>query len=209
MSSRHLVPVLLLFLLGQNPLWAACDYNIAGRSENRFVNLQDGTVVDRMTGLQWQRCDLGRAWDTASQRCSTTASNDNIAFNGNWNDALQAVNTMNNSGGFAGRSDWRLPNVKELGSIVMYHCNPVIDTSIFLEPNQKYWSATPSRNRVSSTINVEENNQAVQKLEYRDAAWQVNFVDGADDIVALPINQNGSVRVVRGPVNLSQINGGN
>ncbi len=67
---------------------------------NDFVNNGDGTVTDNATGLMWTRDDNGAAVL--------------------WEDALDYAETSS----FAGYSDWRLPNVKELQSIVDYTRSP-------------------------------------------------------------------------------------
>jgi hypothetical protein len=63
---------------------------------NDLVDRGDGTVTDRGSGLTWQQIDDGtaRTWAEALAYCSTLD--------------------------LAGHTDWRLPNVKELHSIVDY-----------------------------------------------------------------------------------------
>lgn len=60
----------------------------------RFVDNGDGTITDKLTGLMWQRVPL-----------STTR---------NWNDAIDYCSGLE----LAGYTDWRLPNRKELKSLV-------------------------------------------------------------------------------------------
>jgi hypothetical protein len=67
------------------------DYGI-----NNFVDNGDGTVTDLATGLTWMKADSG------------------IALN--WEEALEYAENLE----FAGYDDWRLPNAKELQSIVDY-----------------------------------------------------------------------------------------
>ena len=64
--------------------------------ENEFVDNGDGTITDYGTGLMWTQDDTGEGLD--------------------WEDAL----TYAENSTFAGHSDWRLPNVKELQGIVNY-----------------------------------------------------------------------------------------
>ena len=63
----------------------------------RFTDHGDGTVTDELTGLMWTR-DAGiwtsAIWETAIDNCAGYS--------------------------LAGSSDWRLPNVRELGSLVDY-----------------------------------------------------------------------------------------
>lgn len=68
--------------------------------ENDFVDNGDGTVTDRATGLMWMKNDSGRPV--------------------NWEKALEYAENLE----YAGYNDWRLPNVKELQSIVDYHHAP-------------------------------------------------------------------------------------
>jgi ribonuclease BN (tRNA processing enzyme) len=63
---------------------------------NDFKDNGDGTVTDRATGLTWMKGDSGKAM--------------------NWKDALAYAEKRVH----AGHDDWRLPNVKELQSIVDY-----------------------------------------------------------------------------------------
>jgi hypothetical protein len=108
------------------------DYTINPLS---YTDNSDGTVTDNNTGLMWQQED------------------DNLLYS--WYEAAGIVDETHNPGGatdacgnlsLAGYSDWRLPSVKELKSIVNYNnegLNPAIDTTYF--PNTKnfsYWSST-------------------------------------------------------------------
>ncbi len=72
---------------------------------NSFVDNGDGTITDEASGLMWMQNDTGIAVD--------------------WENALLAAENATD----AGYSDWRLPNVKELQSIVDYSGSfPAIDT---------------------------------------------------------------------------------
>jgi hypothetical protein len=60
---------------------------------------------------------------------------------GTW---IDAVNAENNSAGFAGHNDWRIPNIKELQSIVHYgRSGPAIDPLFSPTAPVTYWSSTP------------------------------------------------------------------
>ncbi|NPD45708.1 DUF1566 domain-containing protein [Lentimicrobium sp. S6] len=84
---------------------------------NEFVDNGDGTISDNATGLMWQQVDDGNSYD--------------------WKDAL-AYATQSE---LAGYTDWRLPNTKELQSIVDYDKTtfPAIDESFFTCTNSDSW----------------------------------------------------------------------
>ncbi|RMF07982.1 MAG: DUF1566 domain-containing protein [Candidatus Neomarinimicrobiota bacterium] len=66
---------------------------------NDYVDNGDGTITDQATGLMWSQMDFGPV---------------------DWPDALALADSVN----LAGYTDWRLPNVKELQSIVDYSYSP-------------------------------------------------------------------------------------
>ncbi len=67
---------------------------------NDFTDNGDGTVTDAATGLMWQGTDSGHGMQ--------------------WEEALAYAESLT----FAGYDDWRLPNAKELQSIVDYTRSP-------------------------------------------------------------------------------------
>ncbi|MEM8961715.1 MAG: DUF1566 domain-containing protein [Acidobacteriota bacterium] len=80
---------------------------------NDFADHGDGTITDRATGLMWSRTDSGMAFD--------------------WSDALAWVAKMN-AASYFGHSDWRLPNAKELQSLVDYDRSPDSTDSPAIDP---------------------------------------------------------------------------
>lgn len=134
-----------------------------------FQVFADGTVVDNTTGLMWMRCTLGQSWMNAT--CTGTAQKMG------W-DKLIDVNNLNKSGGFAGKQDWRLPNINELRSIVEdCRSSPAINTVLFpATPPTKFWTASPY---VSISTN----------------AWLVDFSQGRDNFE--PKTNANYVRLVR------------
>lgn len=85
-------------------------------------------VLDKQTGLIWQRCSLGQTWDGTT--CTGTASD----FT--WADALAKSKAVGN--------DYRLPNIKELSSLTEKACaEPAINVKFFPNtPSSAYWSAS-------------------------------------------------------------------
>ena len=87
-----------------------------GYGGNAFADLGDGTVRDAATGLMWTKADNGSplSWQAALA----------------WAQARNAANHL-------GHADWRLPNAKELHSLVSYanapdyNGKPALDTAYF------------------------------------------------------------------------------
>ena len=95
----------------------------------------DGTVTDPTTGLQWMRCSMGQTWD------GTTCTGTNTSIY-TWDQANALTGTVT----FAGQSDWRVPNIRELQTIVdRSRYDPAVDTATFPEtPWSYFWSASAS-----------------------------------------------------------------
>ncbi len=112
-------------------------------SPGRFIdNPINGTVSDTQTKLMWKKCSEGQDF---SNNCTDIPA---AITTFTWQEALQHVATINANGGFANYTDWRLPNIKELRSIVEQACSdPVIDLAIFPNtPSAEFWSSSPRAN---------------------------------------------------------------
>lgn len=131
--------VVLIGLLSLSPAVWAEQYCVTesqiptSTPTGRFTDHGDDTVTDTQTGLMWAKCQTGFSGAT----CSVGVYQ---AFN--WDDALQSADAST----LAGYADWRLPNVKELSSIVELRCgNPAVNLAVF--PNTQitaFWSSSPS-----------------------------------------------------------------
>jgi hypothetical protein len=81
-------------------------YDVGSGDQDRFIPSPDGTeVTDSTTGLVWRRCVEGMLWSSDAQTCVGNATR----FR--WRELLKHAKA-NRPGG------WRVPNVKELTSIV-------------------------------------------------------------------------------------------
>jgi hypothetical protein len=102
------------------------------KNYNSFkLNNNNITATDISTGLIWQRC-------TAGQNPSSCIGDGISVYN--WNQAIEYCSKLT----LDGRDDWRLPNVNELRSINNFRksIDPLIDTNIFTNNKNVYWSST-------------------------------------------------------------------
>ncbi|WP_282452933.1 DUF1566 domain-containing protein [Pseudomarimonas salicorniae] len=85
------------------------------------------TTTDALTGLEWKTCQQG----LSGSDCTTGAE----AQFTSWSAALQAAGET-----FAGKSDWRLPNITELGSIRDFETEnfATLDQAAFPNSNQGF-----------------------------------------------------------------------
>jgi len=158
------VALLLTALAGTPAVHAAsnCPANNALSTPTSDFTLNgDGTVNHLKTGLMWKQCVEGLSGancDAGGAMVVATALS--------WDAALTSTATP-----FAGYSDWRLPNQKELSTIVETGCeNPSVNETAF--PN------TPSpRFFWSSTTYASDPSQA----------WVVYFSDGYSNAYAKTI----------------------
>jgi hypothetical protein len=147
------------------------------RGEQRslsFVDNHDGTVIETQTGLMWAQCPCGLNGADCSNGIAETMT---------WQDALDYAENAT----LAGYSDWRLPNIKELQSLVDYNIsNPAaINPAYFPNADHTDWSAS--------------------YFAYSQApgrAWYLDFNDGTTGNKFL--TDTSHVRLVRGgyPLNV-------
>jgi hypothetical protein len=86
---------------------------------NEFIDNRNGTVSDRATGLMWMQVDSGqlKAGPQGDGRMD-------------WSQAQAWASQLS----YAGHRDWRLPNAKELQSIVDYRRSPLISGEPAIDP---------------------------------------------------------------------------
>ncbi|MBN1654052.1 MAG: DUF1566 domain-containing protein [Deltaproteobacteria bacterium] len=114
----------------------------------RTFTKKDLVVLDDASSLMWQACSAGQT--------VTNCSGNALQFS--WQDANDYCDTLND---YAGYNDWRLPNVRELLSLIDYtKVDPAVDLIAFPETQSGYyWSSTPIEG-------------------YPDHAWYVDFLYG-------------------------------
>lgn len=112
---------------------------------SQFTFDTKGTATDTKTGLMWQRCPIGTGYSNAGTPANY---NDDLCTNENallsWSDALKAVQTAN-ANLLSGYSDWRLPNLQELRSIIeRRNYDPAMNLVVFPSYNSSsFWTSTP------------------------------------------------------------------
>ena len=155
MNLRHLLLALLLILLTCTRGTAqTCQSETEVPSTtpaSRFLKHGNGTVTDTVSGLMWAQCAEG---------LSGSACTVGEAANFTWEEALiRARDSV-----LAGYTDWRLPNLKELFSMVEERCvDPAINLAVFPNtPASYFWSASPS-------------------ADSSHFAWIVGFMNGGAD----------------------------
>jgi hypothetical protein len=121
-----------LLLWTHPPVWAACNPNIPETTPTSDFILDDvnGIAIHRKTNLTWMRCTLGQNWDWTNKTCSGAPSTYT------WGQALRVADEYS----FAGYSDWRLPNIKELMSIQENRCyDNAVNREVFPAMVVSYW----------------------------------------------------------------------
>jgi len=157
-----------------------------GYGENEFANNGDGTVTDKASGLMWQQQDDG--------------------VGRNWQDSLAYCEGLE----LAGQTDWRLPNIKELQSIVDYtRHDPAIDPVAFTLSDSEgwFWSGTTHGDNITTAAYicfgkcdskeaVDTHGAGAQRTDPKvgDPADYPNFGGAQDDDVRI----NNYARCVRG-----------
>ncbi len=153
-KTKLLLSLLLIGLLVVNDSQAqTCSANIAlNTPTSDFTPNGDGTATHAKTGLTWMRCSLGQTWSGAT--CTGNAATHN------WKSAMDTAQSTV----FAGFSDWRIPNLKELVTIAELGCHdPSINETVFPATSSTgFWSSTPSSS-------------------FSGFVWFVNFNNGGDN----------------------------
>jgi len=93
----------LITPMGDKLFYVMCVRGNTSYGINSYADNGDSTITDSATGLMWAQKDSQISMD--------------------WEETLAWVQSQNNAN-YLGYSDWRLPNVKELNSIVDYNNSP-------------------------------------------------------------------------------------
>ena len=128
--------------------------NVSGSFANDFVDNGDSTITDNRTGLMWQR--------SGSSRVKS------------WKRARTYVKRLNK--GFAGYSDWRLPTVEELASLLRKDkSNGRHIDSLFDKRQARCWSS--------------DEGPLFGGRDWVPQAWYVNFLQGTIGLAVISTMQ--------------------
>ena len=127
----------------------------------RYVDNGDGTITDMSTGLMWEK-----------KSADFTIHDHGNAYM--WADAFGAfIGELNAGAGFAGHTDWRIPNVNELLTLVNYqNRNPAVDLA---------FNTSCAENCTVLTCSCTQVDFYWSSTTYQSAstgAWIVSFFDG-------------------------------
>jgi Protein of unknown function (DUF1566) len=124
-----------------------------------IYNAAGDEVTDIATGLVWKRCSAGQVWNGST--CIGTASI--------FTHELAIAHAT-------GQASWRLPNVKELSSIVdSSRINPSIDIVAF--PNtlsQVYWTSSPFAPNTTFALHVDFSKGIVKNGVFDNSGNRMN-----------------------------------
>jgi flagellar motor protein MotB len=101
-----------------------------------YVDNDNGTITDQKTGLMWMKCTLGQSGQSCKQGNAKTFMRP---------EALKQAQLLNTSGGYAGYTDWYLPSITELTTLVRPNESPTICFDAFPNTLDAYWSSSPSK----------------------------------------------------------------
>ena len=132
---------------------------------SRFTDHGNGTVTDNLTGLMWAQCAAG----LSGAGCTTGTERKHI-----WHGALYLADISDK----ASYTDWRLPNIKELSSIVEQRCfYPAINLAVFPNtPASIFWSSSSSAQQTFSAWVVNFNVGYAVNGVSRDDSFHVRLV---------------------------------
>jgi len=106
-----------------NKFYVLCTRGNEAYGQNNFIDNNDMTIRDKATSLMWEKNDFQSTdFENAISRCEASST--------------------------AGYEDWRLPNVKELQSILDYTRSPDTTSSAAIDP---MFDATPFINEAGDT----------------------------------------------------------
>lgn len=170
--TKNLFALGAIMFSAQSLAVQTCEGKSSTAAEDQFTisTSVPGKAYHTISGLEWSRCTVGQTWNEQTSTC------DGDGERLTWQAALQ----LSKSYRLGNHTDWRLPNLKELVSLVERACvGPAIELKVFAAaPSDSYWTSTPNTSADKS-----------------DEAWSVGFYNGR--IESRDKQQDFYVRMVR------------
>ncbi|WP_337842330.1 DUF1566 domain-containing protein [Rheinheimera sp.] len=148
--SQLVCGVLFVGLTSAQAAEVQCDHQnmamLPSTAASNFDLARSGLVADPASALLWMRCSLGQSWDGTD--CVGDAT-----LVAQWQSALQTAENYE----YQGLSGWRLPNAKELLSLVEHSCwSPALNEIVFPSAyNGDYWTSSYAAHyRESAGVNA-------------------------------------------------------
>ena len=121
-------------LISSHTLVAECNVMLQmhAPTPNQTIDASTNTVIDTTAALMWMRCPLG--YTIENNRCINSSATANFT----WEQALIAASNTS----YAGFDNWRLPNRKELDTLVDRNCfEPAQNVLLFpVTTTQNFWT---------------------------------------------------------------------
>jgi hypothetical protein len=167
---KKLLLLMLLFSSSMNVFSQTIEDYIDNQwQDSRYINHKDGTVTDKKTTLMWKRCPEGLSGSSCTTGTATKYT---------YKTSIERADASENQP-FATYSDWRLPNIKELVSLVARDRHePAINSTLFPNtPSASFWSSTPYAYDAYGAWGLYFNN-GNDDYDLRDGNYYVRLVRG-------------------------------
>lgn len=166
--------------------------------------MRKGMWRDPKTNLVWMRCSLGQTW--TGNTCKGEAKEYT------WQEALDTVTALNNSGGFGGYEDWVVPHIEDLYTII--YCSTGFEYTKEIPTKAGGTKVVSSQcNGVHNDFFAKPKRPTIDQFIFPntkdglywsayansdlDVAWGMNFSDGYSDSLIFKKFATYPVRVVR------------
>jgi hypothetical protein len=158
-------PVIIPPVLKTNEDWQIIDN----------YKVKEGLAIDTKTGLMWLRFDYGQSWNKVITQGQTHKAS--------WQKAFKYTKLFNMNDGYAGYSDWRLPSIVELKTLIDNKSDYGINIDVFPnDDNCPFWSCDDGHD------------------DHVDRAFAIAFcfcVKNNDGVGQYPKHQSLQIRLVR------------
>ena len=146
---------------------------------DQYVIYQNGTVLDTNTNLMWKRCPEGLTGEGCCQ---------GVHERYDFDTAVEKFKNIH----YAGYSDWRLPTIKELNTLVYcsngvkpeYKEDGYQSTKDCNDGDKDYQRPTINQQVFPNTVGTNKNNiywSSSPYVNYSNDAWGIYFANGYDD----------------------------